>query len=78
MSPEMLNSFVPGDFSVPNDRNHCAPCFTMNVTLQIVSTLFTMVGEANSPSTAGNGGLIFGFPRPPSRDERRPVSSPQM
>jgi hypothetical protein len=47
-------------------------------TAMIVSTLLTMVGLPKAPLTAGNGGLIFGHPFLPSREERRPVSSPQM
>ena len=36
------------------------------------------VGQPNAPSTAGNGGLMRGWPRLPSSDSSRPVSSPQM
>ena len=44
----------------------------------MVSTLFTTVGFAQSPETAGNGGLIRGFPLFPSKDSINAVSSPQM
>jgi hypothetical protein len=47
-------------------------------TAAMVSTLFTMVGCPKAPLIAGNGGLILGQPFLPSREERRPVSSPQM
>ena len=50
----------------------------MNGTQQRVSTLLTTVGLRKAPSTAGNGGLIRGHPRLPSRLSIRPVSSPQM
>ena len=43
-----------------------------------VSMLLTTVGLRNTPSTAGNGGLIRGQARLPSRLSIRPVSSPQM
>jgi hypothetical protein len=43
-----------------------------------VSTLLTIVGQLKTPDTAGNGGLIRGWPRFPSRLSMRPVSSPQM
>ena len=44
----------------------------------MVSTLFTTVGLLQSPETAGNGGLILGFPRSPSNDSINAVSSPQI
>ncbi len=50
----------------------------MCVTQASVSTLLTMVGLRNAPSTAGNGGLIRGQARLPSSDSMSPVSSPQM
>src|SRR5690606_1598436 len=44
----------------------------------IDSTLFTTVGFCHKPFTAGKGGLIRGFPRLPSRDSIKAVSSPQI
>ena len=44
----------------------------------IVSTLFTTVGDASRPCTAGNGGFVRGWPRLPSSDSSSAVSSPQM
>merc|ERR1712178_423659 len=42
------------------------------------STLFTVVGQPNKPTAAGNGGLTRGFPCLPSMDSISAVSSPQM
>ena len=50
----------------------------MCVTQASVSMLLTTVGLRNAPSTAGNGGLMRGQARLPSRLSIRPVSSPQM
>jgi hypothetical protein len=47
-------------------------------TVARVSTLFTIVGDAYSPWMAGNGGFVRGWPRLPSSDSSRAVSSPQM
>ena len=44
----------------------------------MVSTLFTTVGLAYRPATAGNGGLSRGWPRRPSSESSSAVSSPQM
>ena len=44
----------------------------------MVSTLLTIVGCANRPLTAGNGGLRRGQPRLPSSELSSEVSSPQM
>src|SRR5436309_81425 len=43
-----------------------------------VSTLLIVVGCANTPLTAGKGGLMRGLPRRPSMEFIRAVSSPQM
>ena len=43
-----------------------------------VSTLLIVVGWANTPDTAGNGGLMRGLPRLPSSEFISAVSSPQM
>ncbi len=50
MSPTLLilparaKTFVPLDFSVPMEANHCGPLVRMTGTLASVSTLFTLVG----------------------------------
>src|SRR5680860_1628193 len=67
-----------GDFSLPMERYHSTPCSTMCGTFMIVSTLFTTVGEAYSPATAGKGGRSRGWPRRPSSAASSAVSSPQM
>jgi hypothetical protein len=46
-------------------HNHHLKLFTIHGTDAIVSTLFTTVGFAHNPETAGNGGLIRGFPLSP-------------
>lgn len=43
-----------------------------------VSTFETVVGQPNTPTSAGNGGLSLGFPCLPSSDSINAVSSPQM
>ncbi len=63
---------------MPNAANAPAPLPTINGTLAIVSTLLTTVGQAYSPAIAGNGGFSLGWPRKPSRESSRAVSSPQM
>jgi hypothetical protein len=47
-------------------------------TAQTVSTLLIVVGWPNAPTTAGNGGLMRGWPRRPSSEFISAVSSPQM
>ena len=63
---------------MPIDLNQSAPRSMMCGTQQSVSTLLTTVGLRKAPSIAGNGGLIRGQPRFPSRLSISPVSSPQM
>src|SRR6185503_11558847 len=69
-------SFGPPFFSGPTDAYHSAPLRTISGTLQSVSTLLTAVGLPYSPTTAGNGGLLRGCARLPSRDSSSAVSSP--
>ena len=57
---------------------HAAPLFRMCGTAASVSTLLIVVGWANTPDTAGNGGLMRGLPRLPSSEFISAVSSPQM
>lgn len=44
----------------------------------MVSTLFTVVGQPKTPTSAGNGGFSLGLPCFPSIDSMSAVSSPQM
>src|SRR5437870_782827 len=55
-----------------------APLLRMGGMAANVSTLLIVVGCANTPETAGNGGLMRGLPRRPSSDSIIAVSSPQM
>ena len=55
-----------------------APFITMRGTLARVSTLFMMVGQLYSPSTAGNGGFKRARPLSPSNELSSAVSSPQI
>src|SRR3954462_7804705 len=81
MLPQTEYSFVPVDFGL-SARIHClyqsAPLFRMCGTATSVSTLLIVVGCANTPLTAGNGGLMRGLPRRPSIEFISAVSSPQM
>ncbi len=74
--PPRANTFVPGDFALPNDLNHSAPFITICATLANVSTLLIIVGLPKSPLTAGNGGLFLDIPLFPSIEAIRAVSSP--
>src|SRR5690242_18996745 len=76
--PDMPNSFGPGDDWVPIDRNHCGPFSRIGGIQQSVSTLLMTVGLPNAPAIAGNGGLLRGQPRLPSKASSKPVSSPQI
>jgi hypothetical protein len=76
--PERLKIPKPLDRSVPRPENQSAPFSTIDGTLAIDSTLFTFVGRAYTPATAGNGGLFRGSPRLPSSESSSAVSSPQM
>ncbi len=58
--------------------NHSTPRAAICVTQATVSMLLTTVGLWNTPSMAGNGGLMRGQARLPSRLSIKPVSSPQM
>ena len=63
---------------MPRSPNQSAPFSTIDGTTAIDSTLFTFVGRAYTPATAGNGGLFRGNPRLPSSESSSAVSSPQM
>ncbi len=47
-SPMIVQTMVPGDFSVPSVRNHAAPREMMRGTLASVSMLSTSVGGASA------------------------------
>ena len=76
--PDTEKIRVPVERLTPIDAYHSPPLRMMCGTVDIVSTLFTIVGAAYTPCTAGNGGLMRGIARSPSRLESRPVSSPAM
>src|SRR5215212_11119473 len=81
MLPHTDQSFVPVLFGLSGRENflyHSAPLFRMCGTAASVSTLLIVVGCANRPATAGNGGLMRGLPRRPSMEFIIAVSSPQM
>src|SRR5262245_26057171 len=59
--PDRQNSFGPVFLGGrPMEANQAAPRSAMRVTLASVSTLLMMVGQPDSPTTAGNGGLMRG------------------
>src|SRR6187397_237579 len=81
MFPHTDHSLVPVLFGLSGRENflyHSAPLFRMCGTAASVSTLLIVVGCPNSPATAGNGGLMRGLPRRPSREFMMAVSSPQI
>ena len=76
--PDAEINLVPVERPIPIPAYHSPPLFTMEGTAAKVSTLFTIVGLAYNPAIAGNGGLILGFPRLPSKLSNKAVSSPQI
>src|SRR5579862_4335369 len=81
MLPHTEKSFVPVLFGLSGrlmDLYHTAPRFRMCGTATSVSTLLIVVGFANTPDTAGKGGLMRGLPRLPSSEFMSAVSSPQI
>jgi len=44
--PDSEYRVKPGDFSEPIERNHSGPCWRIDGTLAMDSTLFTTVGQA--------------------------------
>src|SRR3954451_12307276 len=81
MLPHTDHSLVPVLFGLSARAiflYHSAPLFRMCGTAASVSTLLMVVGCPKTPATAGNGGLIRGFPRRPSSEFINAVSSPQM
>ncbi|MNX74592.1 hypothetical protein D3C86_1060370 [compost metagenome] len=78
MCPEAEINLVPVDLPIPIFAYSAPVLLTIHGTAAIDSTLFTTVGLAQRPETAGNGGLIRGLPLFPSRDSIKAVSSPQI
>uniref|UniRef100_A0A8D8PQS4 Uncharacterized protein n=1 Tax=Cacopsylla melanoneura TaxID=428564 RepID=A0A8D8PQS4_9HEMI len=76
--PEMLNSLVPELRGLPSEANHAPPRRQISGATATVSTLDTVVGHPNTPTSAGKGGFRRGLPCFPSMDSIRAVSSPQM
>src|SRR5690606_1555272 len=76
--PLTPQSLVPASAPTPSPLYQSTPNSTMPRRLQIVSTLFTMVGLPHSPLTCGKGGLALGLARLPSSALSSAVSSPQM
>ena len=70
---------VPGELSVPTERNSSTEWVKSQGRFDRVSTLLTIVGAMYRPLAAGkNGGFRRGMPRLPSSDSMRAVSSPTM
>merc|ERR1719515_526320 len=76
--PLMLNSLVPLFLARPMPANQSPPLLQIVGATATVSTLVTVVGQPNTPTSAGNGGFSLGLPCLPSRDSIRAVSSPQI
>src|ERR1700722_3738754 len=74
--PEIEYSRVPPFFGVPRLAYQSPPLRMMAGTVLRDSALLMMVGQPYSPTTAGNGGLIRGYPRFPSSDSISADSSP--
>src|SRR3982074_557713 len=68
--PHTEKSLVPVLFGFDSDSflYQSAPVMAMGAAAIRVSTLFMVVGMPNTPATAGNGGLMRGFPRRPSSE----------
>ena len=82
MSPQSVNSSVPGVSLVPSFRNESAPCRTMLGTWAKVSTLFTSAGlgesgVARSPRSYGGYCGSRGSGPWPSSTLRSAFSSPK-
>src|ERR1051325_10891334 len=81
MLPHTDQSFVPVLLGLSGRDSflyQSAPRVRICGTAASVSTLLIVVGCANTPETAGNGGLMRGLPRFPSMEFIKAVSSPQM
>src|SRR5260370_1690709 len=67
---------VPPFFGVPRFAYASPPSRIIDGTALSVSTLLIIVGHPYNPTTAGNGGLIRGYPRLPPSDSLSPHSPP--
>ena len=76
--PATQKSLVPVERSVPTAAKALPPWITIGSTLTRVSTLLITVGWPKRPTWVGNGGLLRGSPRRPSRELMSAISSPQM
>ena len=74
--PARAKTLVPPLFWVPMRRNQSAPYSRTTATLANVSTLLITVGLPHRPLSVGKGGRIRGWPRSPSIEWIRAVSSP--
>merc|ERR1719330_2157764 len=73
--PLMLKSLVPLFLVRPKLANQSPPRLQIVGATATVSTLVTVVGQPNTPTSAGNGGFRRGLPCFPSRDSIRAGSS---
>ena len=78
MFPQAEINFVPVERPTPIFAYSAPVILIIGTIAAMVSTLFTTVGDSQSPFTAGNGGFKRGFPLFPSSDSKRAVSSPQI
>ena len=53
---------LPEFLGLPIERNHVPPRLQISGATATVSTLVTVVGHPNTPTSAGNGGFRRGFP----------------
>ena len=53
---------LPEFRGLPNDKNQEPPRLQISGATATVSTLVTVVGHPNTPTSAGNGGFNRGFP----------------
>ncbi|KAI9576505.1 hypothetical protein GQX74_009562 [Glossina fuscipes] len=76
--PEILKSLVPELRVRPKLANHAPPRRQIAGATATVSTFVTVVGQPNTPTSAGKGGLRRGLPCFPSSDSMSAVSSPHI
>lgn len=67
----VLVTFCPLFRSLPKLANQSPPLLQMVGVTATVSTLATVVGHPNTPTSAGNGGFNLGLPCLPSNDSIR-------
>ena len=67
-APVTVTTIVPGDFSVPTERNQSDPWARIAGRLDTVSRLFTSVGGSSLPPSAGDSSseLAVDAPSPSS------------